>query len=68
MAGFGDFYYQYNGLEPLTVSAAAAREMFQGYSVRLDYEIFSRPYKKWSFIGGDAYTLSTVKLSVIKKL
>ena len=44
LAGFGDFYYQYNGLEPLSVSVALAREITEGLSLRLDYECFSRPY------------------------
>ncbi len=67
LAGFGDFYYFYNGLAPLTFTASMAKNLWWNTSLGVEYKIYSQPYSAYSFFGKNSYTYHTIDMSITKK-
>ncbi len=64
--GFEDFYYQYNGLGELIIEAGIGKIIGYGFSLKMNYSWFSRPYTAYHFFGTDSYQYHTIGVKVIK--
>lgn len=67
LAGFTDFYYDYQGTGTLTVAAKIGKLLPADLGISLSYVWVSKPYVAYRFFGTDSYQYHTVAMRIEKK-